>query len=106
MEENMNVEVGVTTESNETEETNLDTEIEVTSGPSKGFVALCVTGLAAAVGGVIYAVNRHKKKKAETQVDDESNDQIEEDENDDSEYYEEESEPETKDPVSDTKESK
>lgn len=39
-----------------------------TDGPSKGFVALVVGGIAAVAVGVAVVMKRHKKKKAETQT--------------------------------------
>lgn len=68
-EETMNAEVVEEVETDETsepmccEESNYEIEYEVASGPSKGFIALCVGGIAAAAVGVVVAINKHKNKK-------------------------------------------
>lgn len=69
MEETMNNEMEVTTEVSEFEGTNQETvSYETSSGPSKGFVALVVGGIAAVAVGAAVAIKRHKKKKADAQV--------------------------------------
>lgn len=78
MDETMNTTTEVTTEVSELG--GLSQEIEETSGPSKGFVALVVGGIAAAAVGVAVAVKRHKKKKAdESEIKDEDLDDYEDD---------------------------
>ena len=53
---------------------------EASSGPSKGFVALVVGGIAAVAVGVTVAVKRHKKKKAVAKEQDEHEDDFSEEE--------------------------
>lgn len=85
MEETMNNEVEVTTEVSGAEEMTQEITIEESSaGPSKGFVALVVGGIAAAVVGTVVAVKRHKKKKADAE------DPVEEYDQDFDDFYEEE----------------
>lgn len=65
MDDTMNTGVEVTTEVSGAEDVTQEITIEETSGgPSKGFMALVVGGIAAAVVGTVVAVKRHKKKKA------------------------------------------
>lgn len=64
MDETMNTELEVTTEVSELEDVNQDITIDETSyGPSKGFIALVVGGIAAVAVGATIAIKRHKKKK-------------------------------------------
>lgn len=71
MDETMNTGVEVTTEVSGAEEVTQEVMIEETSGgPSKGFVALVVGGIAAVAVGATIAINRHKKKKASALVED------------------------------------
>lgn len=69
MEETMNTGMDVSTEVSETAAQEVSVE-EISSGPSKGFVALVVGGIAAAGIGVAVMIKKHKKKKAEAQGDD------------------------------------
>lgn len=65
MDETMNTGVEVTTEVSGVEEVPQEITIEETSsGPSKGFIALVVGGIAAVAVGATVAIKRHKKKKA------------------------------------------
>lgn len=78
MDETMNTGVEVATEVSGAEEVTQEVTIEETSGgPSKGFVALVVGGIAAVAVGATIAINRHKKKKASALV--EEDDEFEED---------------------------
>ena len=70
MDETMNTGVEVTTEVSGAEEVTQEVMIEETSGPSKGFVALVVGSVAAVAIGAMVAINRHKKRKALEQVED------------------------------------
>lgn len=67
MGETMNTGIEVTTEVSGTEDVTQEIIIEETSGPSKGFIALVVGGIAAVAVGATVAINRHKKKKAAVQ---------------------------------------
>lgn len=63
MDETMNTGVEVATGVSGAEEVTQEITIEETSsGPSKGFIALVVGGIAAV--GATVAIKRHKKKKA------------------------------------------
>lgn len=65
MDETMNTGVEVATGVSGAEEVTQEITIEETSsGPSKGFIALVVGGIAAVAVGVTVAIKRHKKKKA------------------------------------------
>lgn len=76
MDDTMNTGVEVTTEVSGAEDVTQEITIEETSGgPSKGFMALVVGGIAAAVVGTVVAVKRHKKKKASESADEEYEDE-------------------------------
>lgn len=78
MDETMNTGVEVTTEVSGAEEVTQEVMIEETSGgPSKGFVALVVGGIAAVAVGATIAIKRHKKKKVSAKV--EEDDEFEDD---------------------------
>lgn len=87
MDDTMNTGVEVETEVSGAEEVTQEVMIEETSsGPSKGFIALVVGGIAAVAVGATVAIKRHKKKKEAAQ---------EQDEFEDDDFYEEEDEEET-----------
>lgn len=85
MEDIKNNEVEVTTEVSGAEEMTQEILIPKSSSeePSKGFVALVVGGIAAAVVGTVVAVKRHKKKKTDAE------DPVEEYDQDFDDFYEE-----------------
>lgn len=67
MEDTKNTELNEAVETETGIESGYDNDFDyetVKSGPSKGFVALCVGAIGAAIGGGIYAYKRHKNKKA------------------------------------------
>lgn len=65
MDETMNVGTEATTEVSEVDGMNQNIEInDCSDGPSKGFIALVVGGIAAVAVGAAVAIKRHKKKKA------------------------------------------
>lgn len=66
MEETMNTELETKMEVVEQEETNQEIEENETSGPSKGFIALCATGIASIIAIIMIT---HKKKKAKKSGD-------------------------------------
>ncbi len=90
MEETMNTEVETTTEeTNLVENDSTDfgySSEELSSGPSKGFIALVAGGIVAAGIGVTVAWKRHKKKKA-ARLEGDVVDEKYPDQNDE-EYYE------------------
>lgn len=94
MNETMNTGVEVTTGVSGLEGVTHEITIEETSsGPSKGFIALVVGGIAAVAVGATVAIKRHKKKKAaqaeeelfeddfDEYLEDEEDDQVEIEEN-------------------------
>lgn len=81
MDDTMNTGVEVTTEVSGAEDVTQEITIEETSGgPSKGFMALVVGGIAATVIGTVVAVKRHKKKKASELADEEEYEDVDFDE--------------------------
>lgn len=66
MEETMNTELETKMEVIEQEETNQEIEENETSGPSKGFIALCAAGVASVIAIVMIT---HKKKKSKKSGD-------------------------------------
>lgn len=64
MDETMkNTEMDVVTEETGVDESTYNYEVETTSKPSKGFVALVVGGVLAVAAGIAVAVKKHNDKK-------------------------------------------